>query len=255
MKIQEILEYDEPQQKIRYSQQDFDYDTMINKSKRDAKKNQDVQPGSFSGGQTNPRDPHEFVKKSHITSLLDNDAYYRYVSEIRDLKQQGYHNPFFPQVYNIDITQDPKGNQRPRYRIEKLQSADDFATEALVGLYERLFMDELSENMLKGLENANRSVWKEIARQCDRAVKLSNYNNIRDDQLKEALLLIDQIIKENPDWSSDLSMNNIRVRGSRVGPQLVLMDPISDAGESIPSKERMLRGPESSKLPPPPPPK
>jgi len=278
MRILEVIqEYDATDQRIRYRKQNYDYTTLKRaQNRKDPNYDPDLDsapdserpsrqldktvkkgdgPGWYSGGQTNPRDPHEFVKKPHLTTLMDQDAYYTYVKEIRDLKREGYHNPFFPQVYNIDITQDPKGNQRPRYRIEKLQRGEDFSFEALLGLYERLFYDEFDQRELEGVSNRSYAVWREIARQVDRAVEHSNYTNIRDDQLEEALLLINRIIQENPEWNVDLHMNNIRVRGSRTGPQLVLMDPISDGGASIPAAKDIMYGPKMrSKLTPPPPP-
>lgn len=258
MRITEIIkEYDTTDQQIRYRKQDYDFDSLQDKAERDSDQNQKkgVQAGWYSGGQTNPRDPHEFVKKPHLTAKLDKDAYYRYVSEIRSLKQEGYHNPFFPQVYNIDITQDMKGNQRPRYRIEKLQAGDVFPTRTLVGMYERYFEDEFDMNLVADAANKSLAIWKEIANQCNRAVERSNYTNIRDDQLKEALLLIDKIIDENTGWNVDLHVNNIRVRGSSVGPQLVLMDPISDGGASIPDYDEIKSGPRPNTNMPPPPPK
>lgn len=278
MRILEVIqEYDATDQRIRYRKQNYDYTTLKRaQNRKDPNYDPDLDsapdserpsrqldktvkkgdgPGWYSGGQTNPRDPHEFVKKPHLTTLMDQDAYYTYIKEIRDLKREGYHNPFFPQVYNIDITQDPKGNQRPRYRIEKLQRGEDFSFEALLGLYERLFYDEFDQRELEGVSNRSYAVWREIARQVDRAVEHSNYTNIRDDQLEEALLLINRIIQENPEWNVDLHMNNIRVRGSRTGPQLVLMDPISDGGASIPGAKDIMYGPKMrSKLTPPPPP-
>lgn len=246
MKIREIIrEYEETDFRVRRRKQNFDYDTLKDKEEREYDRSQakGVQPGWYSSGQTNPRDPHEFVKKPHLTTLMDKDAYFKYTKEINELRRQGYHNPFFPQVYNVDITQDQKGNQRPRYRIEKLQAGDQFPPETLVGMYERLFYDEFDMQRIDSYSNKSWAVWSEIADQCNRAVERSNYTNIKDDQLKEALMLIDKILQENPDWNVDLHTNNIRVRGSGVGPQLVLMDPISDGGKSIPDYDDIRYGP------------
>ncbi len=279
MRILEIIqEYDATDQRIRYRKQNYDY-TSLKRAQNRKDPNFDPDwadataselpskqadknvkggdgPGWYSGGQTNPRDPHEFVKKPHLTTLMDEDAYYTYIMEIRDLKRQGYHNSFFPQVYNIDITQDPKGNQRPRYRIEKLQKGEDFSFEALVGLYERLFMNEVNINAYEKFSNPEFTIWSDMARELTRAVERSNYTNIRDDELKEALMLISKIVDEHDNWNVDLHANNIRVRGSRTGPQLVLMDPISDGGYSIPGAKDIMYGPNRrSKLTPPPPPK
>jgi hypothetical protein len=245
MLILEIIqEYDVTDIRVRRRKPNFDYDTMQDRSERDPDPDKGVQPGWYSSGQTNPRDPHEFVKRPHLTSLMDKDAYFVYVKEINSLRKVGYSNPFFPQVYNVDITQDPKGNQRPRYRIEKLQSGDSYPKEALEGMYERLFNDDISKKDFSNYSNPEYAVWQEIAYEVNRAVERSNYTNIRDDQLRETLMLIDKIITENPEWNIDLHANNIRIRGSSTGPQLVLMDPISDGGASIPDYDDIRYGPD-----------
>jgi hypothetical protein len=258
MRIIEIItEYDATNQTIRYRKQDYDYDTMLNRQERDSEQSKkspgkDVKQGIYSGGMTNPRDPHEFIKKPHLTAKLDKDAYYTFVMEIRRLKQEGYQNPFFPQVYNVDITQDTKGNQRPRYRIEKLQSGyGNYPPEALEGMYERLFNNELRVD--SSYNNRSYAIWYEISQQLRKAVQRSNYTNIKDDQLKEALMLIDKIIDEHEGWSEDLHIENIRIRGSSIGPQLVLMDPITDGGASIPDYDDVQKGTSTGSPPPPPP--
>ena len=252
MKILDIIrEYGETDVRVKNRKASYDYDSMKNRQERDYDKNSGQGLGWYSGGQTNPRDPHEFVKKPHLTTLLDQDAYYKYVEEIRSLKQEGYHNRFFPQVYTVDITQDTKGNQRPRYRIEKLQDGTGYPEETLIGMYDRLFMDEFDPNNLDNLSNKSKVIWNMIAQECNRAVLLGNYKNIRDDELKEALMLIEKIIQEKPDWNVDLHQNNIRIRGSSQGPQLVLMDPISDGGQSIPDWEDVKYGPSRQHKPKP----
>ena len=253
MKVQEIIkEYGPTDVRIRRRDAAYDWDSLKDREERknrSGNSDPEVQQGWYSGGQTNPRDPHEFVKRPHLTALLDRDAYYRYVEEINKLKKEGYTNPYFPQVYNVDITQDPKGNQRPRYRIEKLQAGDDYPPEVLEGLYERLFKDDITKKDFSSYSNRSYAIWGEIAHEVNRAVEQSNYRNIQDDLLIEALMLIDRIIQENPDWNVDLHTNNIRIRGSSKGPHLVLMDPISDGGRSIPDWEDVKYGPSRQHKP------
>lgn len=252
MRIMEIIkEYGETDIQTKTRGADFDWDSMKNRQERDYDRKQGQGQGWYSGGQTNPRDPHEFVKKPHLTALLNQDAYYKYVEEIRALKRAGYHNRFFPQVYNVDITQDAKGNQRPRYRIEQLQDGTKYPEETLIGIYERLFNDEFDMERIDSYSNKSWAIWSEIADECNRAVQRSDYANIRDDELEEALKLIDRIIQANPDWNVDLHVNNIRIRGSSQGPQLVLMDPISDGGQSIPDWEDVKYGPSRQHKPKP----
>ena len=72
--------------------------------------------GWYSGGYTNPRDPHEYVKTTHKPSHLHDDAYYLYVSAVAQLQKKKYYNPYFPVVYQVRIASDPRGLDRPRYR-------------------------------------------------------------------------------------------------------------------------------------------
>lgn len=250
MKIFEIIsEYGETDVQVRDRKPDYDWDSMKNRQEREYDRGQSKGQGWYSGGQTNPRDPHEFVKKSHMTALLDQDAYYKYIQEIKRLKGQGYHNRFFPQVYNVDITQDSKGNQRPRYRIEKLQHGEKYPVETLIGIYERLFNNEFDMGRIASYDDKSWAIWSEIAHEVNLAVERNSYDNIRDSELEEALGVIAKILREHPDWNVDLHVNNIRIRGSSQGPHLVLMDPISDGGRSIPDWEDVKYGPSRQHKP------
>ena len=275
MKIFEIIqEYGAADIRVRSRSQNYDYAAMKRAQNRaspgfdpdsesnpefipdrgtDSKPKPDQDPdkkfdqGWYSGGRTNPRDPHEFVKKPHLTTKLDKDAYYKYVEEINKLKQKGYTNPFFPQVYNVDITQDPRGNQRPRYRIEKLQQGENFSDEALLGMYERLFNNDIK--IETGWSSTTEAIWYAIASEVNKAAAWDDYANIKDKKLKQALMLIADIVRDHPDWNVDLHQGNIRVRGSSLGPHLVLMDPISDGGNSIPDEDDVRLGANNRTVP------
>ena len=78
----------------------------------------------------------------------------------------------------------------------------------------------------------------------DTAVTTGNTSNIQDLELADALQQIHDLYKEHPSWDVDLHSGNIKIRGTAQGPQLVLMDPLSDAFESIPTGQEIKYGAE-----------
>ncbi|CAB4133417.1 hypothetical protein UFOVP257_182 [uncultured Caudovirales phage] len=197
--------------------------------------------GWYSRGYQNPRDPHEFVKTTHKPSILYNDAYFHYVSTISNLQRKNYRNPYFPVVYQVKISMDSHGNERPRYRMETLQDPKQYPIEAIMGMMENMFIDPSTVfGDMEITEKNKGQIWIELAHRLDYCilnVNSTSMRNIKDRNLKAALVIIHNILKKYDIFEPDIHGNNIMVRGTPYGPQLVLMDPISDNGESIPSDD------------------
>jgi hypothetical protein len=107
-------------------------------------------------------------------------------------------------------------------------------------MYERLFNNDIK--IEAGFNTTTEAIWYAIASEVNKAAAWDDYANIKDKKLKQALMLIADIIRDHPDWNVDLHQGNIRVRGSSLGPHLVLMDPISDGGNSIPDEDDVRLG-------------
>lgn len=194
----------------------YDMDTLRNQ--RD-KRFDHPDKGSYAYGNEDPKDPHMFDKKHHFPSKLEIDPYYQYVQAIKPYIPD---NPFFPRVYVVNIQKDSDGVTKPDYKIEKLQPGSAFSDEALMGIGERLFNDYNEDEFRV-------APMKEIADRLYNAVELRRgIKNIKDPQLLQAIKLIKKLIDSNPNYMNDMHPENIMFRGTSVGPQLVLMDPIFD---------------------------
>lgn len=240
MKITEIVD---TEFKDVERQRPYDSYELQKQEKRMARRGKASAPsGWYSGGYTNPRDPHEYVKTTHKPSHLHDDAYYLYVAAISHLQQKKYYNPYFPIVYQVRVASDPRGLDRPRYRLEKLQNPENYPVEAMVGMVEALFVDpsKIITSKTEVSEKNKMTIWRNIAAQLDDCLHGNNaeaMSNIKDPVLKQALTVIHKLLQKRGTFEPDLHGNNIMVRGTPYGPQLVLMDPISDAGASIVSDD------------------
>jgi hypothetical protein len=237
MRINEIVdtEFKDVERKTPY-----DSYALLKQERRAARRGSPSKPtGWYSGGYQNPRDPHEYVKTTHKPSYLHDDAYYLYVTAISHLQKKNYRNPYFPVVYQVRVTSDPRGMDRPRYRIETLQNPANYPVEAIEGMVERMFVDP--SIVLKSVRGSNPQrqvgdVWRSISALLDDCLGESNAEalaKIKDPLLQQALAVIHKILQKRATFEPDIHANNIMIRGTPVGPQLVLMDPISDAGASI----------------------
>jgi hypothetical protein len=70
-------------------------------------------------------------------------------------------------------------------------------------------------------------IFRNLAKMMSENIKTGNYSNVLDSNLKGALNLIRKIIqKSNGNITLDLHKDNIMVRGTPSGPQLVITDPL-----------------------------
>ena len=212
MRISEIIE---PTTTVKQQSKPFDMD-KLNKaaekhwSKRDSSR--------FSKGKEDPADPFMFNKTSLLPSDLKDDAYYNYVMAIKPYIKS---NPYFPRVYDVTLTKDSEGKIIPKYSIEKLRQTefwvDDDGSlphgETQDAMLDRLFVDPPK----------NSPVYFELSK----ALHSGDFSNIKDKLLVNALKLIQKVKESNPKFNYDLHIDNIRYRVGPMGPQLVLMDPLS----------------------------
>ena len=139
MKIREIIQ--ETEFKVRKRKKPYtfqDDDDIYGPSSSD----RNPEDGAYSTGEENPEDPHEFIKRPHKTTKTKKDAYFQYVKRIKELKDQGYENRFFPRVREVVIRQDPRGNERTKYTVEKLQNPADYSIQAIIAMIKRLVVEK-----------------------------------------------------------------------------------------------------------------
>lgn len=211
----------------------FDYNRLRNDAAADGL---DPSSGMYAIGKKHPTDPHMFSKKLFYPSNLEIDSYYQYIKAIEPHMGS---NPYFPRVYGINMVKDAEGVQKPTYKMEKLSTFNDFDKDAIFALGQRI---------LRGLPStatdvSAKVVYQQIISVIDRALDSRAYaeKQIRDKKLLQALELIRKVIAMHPKFRNDIHSDNIMLRGTSQGPQLVITDPIAD-GFTSPIKKGQSHG-------------
>lgn len=217
MKLFELIT---TQNKTIQSKSDFDFYKM--------NKDRDIEStgpesGAYAIGSQDKKDPHMYNKKHFLPSNLENDGYYQYVKAIQPYMAE---NPYFPRVYVVKLTKDSKGNILPEYKMEKLSPANEFSFSSILAMAKKMFKE--FPDIPSGYNS--HYIMSVISRNLLSATSIRDFSNIADDNLKSALLLIDKIIESNDMINLDLHANNIMIRGTQIGPQLVITDPLYDEG-------------------------
>ena len=179
---------------------------------------EDEHSGSYARGEEDERDPHMFNKKSYFPSNLDKDAYYQYIKKIGPYISG---NPYLPRVYIIKLIKHKDGHIKPEYKMEKLEGWENFDTDEIYAMSKRMF----------GPGNG-----------CIRPSTIMNYcmrifegiinTNGMDDKLIDALNLIYEVKNLNRDFHEDFSDDNVMLRRTKYGPQMVFIDPLFDISRS-----------------------
>lgn len=201
---------------------------------------QDRLPSGVFGSASPTRDPGEVIKSLHRPSRLDWDGFHQWMVTVQRLHQQGIDNPYFPTVYEIKVTRDPRGNTRPQYRLQKLLDIDDVPPAAVAAIFRRIFSveelavdqelaqaDDSIEN--RGKDQAGFYIKMELARHIQAAVKglPKIVSAIRDPEFLRAAKIL-KLIADRRGFSIDLHSGNILMRPGPGGAQLVIADPFSD---------------------------
>ncbi len=185
------------------------------------------QEGAYSAVYPAASDPTQVTKSNLYPVNLEHDAYFNYVRTMAKLAAE---NPFFPRIYNINVKRDSTGDYHVRYQMERLRPLNMLPPEVLHG-------------MLVGLFDTSPSAFdsgRKIAALLNRAVEENDLSHIKDDQLAKAVELISRL-SDQYRYSPDIHIDNIMVRVTSVGPQLVITDPLSDLFDSVTQTNRWRR--------------
>jgi len=217
------------------------FDAERSKEKKD-KMTSSWRPKSFSTGSyaygSTTKDPHIFTKKSYYPSDLDYDAYYKYIETAMAFMKS---NPYFPRVYNVKLITDKNGRIKTSYNIETLKGPEEFSPESILAMGKRMIKELKAE--IEDIKNRygriefddiylSKWIFDEIVNEIYGAVRMRDFDNIKDKKLIDAIQLIRDVIDSGNHFADDISTNNVMLRGTSQGPQLVLADPIWDFGRS-----------------------
>jgi len=189
-----------------------------------------VKPGS---------DPHTIKKSSKSPDHQISDGYWRYIEYV--IKYKLWENPHFPRVYNIKKIQDAQGDIMMRGEIEKLTPLTNLRIDEIQQLYQYIYGVENVPYEIKksrGLEQSEvKNLYlKRLATDIFHSIKGLGNQRIKLDSFEEAIRIL-KMIKEKEFTSNsknkirpfgfiyDIKAENIMVRRTPYGPQLVFSDP------------------------------
>lgn len=164
--------------------------------------------------------PFEVRKKSYQYTRLTNDGYFVYITTI--MKNKLFEsNPYFPRIYSINTVQD-KNSKMQRYSVnmEKLQTIRSASPESIFAIHDKIFgEDSASTQSIYRIYNLLNTKLRSMI------YNINSYK-IYDEQCMEALQLIYNLRTEY-DFDNDLHINNMMIRKTSIGDQLVITDPLS----------------------------
>jgi len=225
MKIQIILELIEPEVKNYNTNKTFkDRPYNYHKEKNDPKV---LGSGNFSKVRTTS-DPH-LVKKSSVETTTGNpekdDSYWDFIDFL--LKNKLWENPYFPRVYKKTSMHGKEDTSHHSVVMEKLEPISNAEHDDLLAIIRKSFNEKGREEIKNRYsEERGYKLPDSIAKILDDAVHRGNLSFIKDEQLEKALKILNLYAKHSK-VGVDIHSENIMVRRTPVGLQLVISDPFS----------------------------
>lgn len=201
-----------------------------------------------------PGSVEKVAKPEWLESLAD-DGYYQYLDMISK-NERIANNPFFPKIHNLQTFRGSDGKYTYKVELEKLHPLSSLSTEEIITIGRKLFtnFDQLFKNRKKMFDvgtnpssdtseyhddtNKRQHQYESKLRYAamntlsmlfDKAIDWSSEvsTNIKDPNLKKALMMIRSIVKSTPNSTPDIHEDNIMVRRGPFAPQIVITDPIA----------------------------
>lgn len=244
MKIRELLEGLVEPLDVIDRPLDTDYDLKALKQARDdyakqqSQKNEPI-GGWYSGGRPG-KDPHEYEVETWLPSRVNVDAKLHWIKAIKPYMGD---NPYMPVYYSVRLKPDRSGRPRVESTMERLISMRELGSieGAIPALAAKTFgnddyyqrEDMRVEDFMRMLNNTYHDYERVLSG------STSSSSNVREDYLDsvdpELLEAFAIISKLDRDYNFDVDMHdeNVMVRNTSRGYQLVITDPLSDEGRSI----------------------
>lgn len=247
MRIQELIKTQYTSTPISDKEiQDLE-DTPLDKPER----------GAYAVG--NPTyDPHVFHKQTISATDLKNDPTFQYIKAIQPYIDS---NPYFPKTYTVDIKLDRNGQPHPQYHVESLVHGTDYSKQAETPTQGEGYTGDSfywMANRMYGNENWIKAapmtaimsmhkkplkvpqyVWAKLAalyrllyKEYPNMSTATKYNLELDPKLVQAIKLIKKLENSNPLFTDDQHANNLMIRRTSIGPQLVINDPLATKSSS-----------------------
>lgn len=163
-------------------------------------------------------DPHMINKQTHYSIPVEKDSYFAYIKKIVNDELMSK-NPFFPRIYSVDTTVDKEKKLHYKIEMEQLYHLKELSQVELNALYNNIIGLDTKKEITPIL------LAKTVSGLVDnptRAPKTANKKFIN------AAKIIKEISLSIPAYI-DLHANNMMVRRTPFGYQLVLTDPLAEA--------------------------
>jgi hypothetical protein len=190
--------------------------------------------------------PHLIRKEEKFYTDPNQNAYFQYVWT---LKKHMASNPYLPRIYVAKEDSDPENPKLKKftYVMEKLihpydaasksEGRPQFSQEALLGLGDRVIRDfdtkinKYFGNFKKTVDQVDPlDIWRYIVGFIGNAIDHDDYSGLTDENLIEACHIVlgaqYHIRKGGGQGVNDIHSDNIMVRLTSMGPQLVITDPL-----------------------------
>lgn len=201
-------------------------------------KNADGSPeGQYSFVKDDPTDPHAVIKNQKRPNVKD--PFWTYAQALHDSPDM-MDNPYLPKVYKQTTLSDNRSNTVKTARMEKLHPVSVLHPEQVLHIYHRAMGKEFEETSVgKEFLRASKFMTPDAIRfrLADEALATllamlqyivdgdASPVVIHDQELKAALIFIERIRRKHK-FSGDIHDDNIMVRLSSHGPQMVITDPL-----------------------------
>lgn len=185
----------------------------------DLRKNGMQNKGAFAKYDQLKDEPKMGEKNTHVPSAEDADAYYTYAKTIAD-NDLASSNPYFPRVYGIDVVEDKEGNSTNKVKLEHLKPLTSLRKDELMQMLPRMF----DKSVIATYNIPPNLVYDGVGmllRDC-----LYGKIEAKDENLQEAIEVIKKIMKKYS-YNNDINKNNVMIRRTQHGYQLVITDPLS----------------------------
>lgn len=131
-------------------------------------------------------------------------------------------NIHMPRVYGVKKFKSREGRVRARYELEKLVMMQDVQPEILKAAIDSVFNSDLDESELK----SSRLMGWRFASEIQYAISYNEFDNVISEEFLEALKFIKKVKKLARGNGYDLHDENIMLRLTPTGAQIVFTDPL-----------------------------
>jgi hypothetical protein len=226
--VAKVLDQSLNEEKIEFDPADPEHEEQFLRPKEFRKQ------GAYSYVTHHPsHDPH-MVQKTDRTALPpEQNPFYQYARAIATAEKRNT-NPYLPRVRVVDAEETDWGGVVFTYECERLHDFTEvehqLGEDVVVNIGRKMFndYDTLSRNYIRDHRGDNLNAWEVLAGILHFMQVGHKWNWVKDPLFKQALDILKEIDEQTGnffqwDWKAD----NLMIRFTSKGPQLVLTDPLS----------------------------